>query len=206
VSTPVHTHTQPCLHYGLRGVLDVEVKLSGPKRNLHSGVDGGVIREPMMDLVAILSTLASPECGTIKIAGIYDRVRPLTPEEVEMYENIKDFDRERYQSALGVELPRSDTAAQLLIKRWRQPTLSIHSISSGTPIKSSIIPASVSARVGLRLVPDQDSSEVYNALRAHIEQQVRVGLAAIERLIDRSIVARALTVGGMMDAHNATRR
>jgi acetylornithine deacetylase/succinyl-diaminopimelate desuccinylase-like protein len=149
----------------------MEITVSGPKRNLHSGVDGGVIREPMLDMVSLLSTLTTAD-GTISIAGVYDSVRPLSDQEQALYQSIPDFDPKHYQKTLGVELP-TDDAAQLLMKRWRQPVLSIHNITSGNSIKSSIIPAKVVARVGMRLVPDQNADHICELFTRHIKDKVR---------------------------------
>jgi Cys-Gly metallodipeptidase DUG1 len=69
--------TKPCLTYGLRGVSYFHLAINGPGRDLHSGVFGGTVHEPMTDLFAVMSTLVAPN-GKILIPGIYDQVAPLT--------------------------------------------------------------------------------------------------------------------------------
>lgn len=69
--------TKPCLTYGLRGVSYFHMTVKGPARDLHSGVFGGTVHEPMTDLFAVMSKLVAPN-GKIQVPGIYDMVRPLT--------------------------------------------------------------------------------------------------------------------------------
>ena len=68
--------TKPCLTYGLRGVSYFHLTVQGPARDLHSGVFGGTVHEPMTDLFALMSKLVTPD-GKILVPGIYDQVRPL---------------------------------------------------------------------------------------------------------------------------------
>lgn len=75
-------NTQPCLHYGLRGVLSISLTVSGPTKNLHSGIDGGIFREPMGDLVSLLSSINHSHNGNILIPGFYDDIREISEDEL----------------------------------------------------------------------------------------------------------------------------
>ena len=79
--------TTPCLTYGLRGIAYFSLKISGPARDLHSGVFGGSTHEPMTDLVKVLSTLVQPD-GKILVPGLAELVAPLKEGELERYEKI----------------------------------------------------------------------------------------------------------------------
>ena len=76
----------PCLTYGLRGVIHATVEVSSNKPDSHSGVAGGSIQEPMIDLITVLASLTHERHITLK--GFYDNVRPLTPAEEKLYEAI----------------------------------------------------------------------------------------------------------------------
>ncbi|OSX56497.1 hypothetical protein POSPLADRAFT_1186649 [Postia placenta MAD-698-R-SB12] len=142
----------PCITYGLRGVVhcNVEVSSDGPDR--HSGVDGGAAVEPMLDMVKILGTLIDGQ-HRVTIPGFYDSVRPLTPEEQQVYTVLS-----------GV----TQTPTALLASRWREPSLTIHNVQVSGPRNSTVIPASVKAHVSVRIVPDQDLETIARSLREHL--------------------------------------
>lgn len=76
----------PCLTYGLRGVIHATVEVSSGRPDSHSGVEGGSIQEPMIDLINLLACLS--EKGKITLKGFYDNVRELTPSEDKFYDAI----------------------------------------------------------------------------------------------------------------------
>jgi acetylornithine deacetylase/succinyl-diaminopimelate desuccinylase-like protein len=159
------------LHYGLRGLLQISATVSGPKRHIHSGVDGGVIREPMIDLIHLLSGLV--DCtGHVTIPGFYDNVREISPAEEEFYASI-DFDIQEYKQNLGVSQLLTDDPKQLLMKRWRFPTLSIHSIGTPSTSTTGVIPSSVPCKISVRLVPDQVPERVFSLIHNYLRQKVK---------------------------------
>ncbi|KAF7643468.1 hypothetical protein LDENG_00238230 [Lucifuga dentata] len=91
---------RPALTYGTRGNCYFFAEVEGPKQDLHSGVDGGTVIEPMTDLIGILDMLISPN-GKILIPGIREAVAPLSDEEWKMYQDI-EFDMENYKNKIGV--------------------------------------------------------------------------------------------------------
>ncbi|MFV2014304.1 MAG: M20/M25/M40 family metallo-hydrolase, partial [Candidatus Heimdallarchaeota archaeon] len=117
---------RPCLTYGLRGMAYMGIEVSGPKQDMHSGVEGGTFREPMTDLINILGRLQTVT-GEPMISGFADDVRPITPEENALYQDI-EFDLETYKEAIGVSALNSDDTHTLLMKKWRMPTFSFHGI------------------------------------------------------------------------------
>jgi acetylornithine deacetylase/succinyl-diaminopimelate desuccinylase-like protein len=162
---------QPSMDYGFRGMAYMEIDIKGPKKDQHSGAVGGSLREPMTDLVYLFNTLLDLE-GKVLIEGFYDKVKPLTDEEKELYKNIK-FDLSEYKTTLGVQnLPINDPN-EVLMNLWRNPCLSIHGIQgafSGPGLKT-VIPGNVIGKVSTRLVPDQDPKEIGNLFMKHIEKE-----------------------------------
>lgn len=190
----------PCLIYGLRGLLQLRVTVEGASTDLHSGVDGGVVQEPMHDLVALMSTLTEPSTGHVRVEGFYRDVRPLGPEERALYDGI-DFDVAQYRRRLGVpalrllrpaethgEEPaemarhcgdppwRQGRAGELtssvlvLMTRWREPALSLHAIETSAA-NASVVPRSATAVLSVRTVPDQRTPEVADAVTTHLRKE-----------------------------------
>lgn len=151
---------KPCLTHGLRGICPFHVEVTGIQQDLHSGIYGGIVYEPMADLVWVLSQLTSLE-NRIVIPGIYDDVAPMTKEEHEVYEKI-DFCAKELRDSIGAkQLPTEDKKA-LLIRRWREPCLSIHGIEgayAGVGDKT-IIPCKVTGKFSIRIVPNMTPEKV----------------------------------------------
>ncbi|GBE85255.1 Probable di- and tripeptidase [Sparassis crispa] len=143
----------PCITYGLRGVVHCNVEISNKGPDLHSGVEGGAAVEPMLDMVKLLGSLID-EKNHATIPGFYDSVRPLTDDERQLYTVLSGI---------------TQTPAQLLASRWREPSLTIHNIEVSGPRNSTVIPATVKAHVSLRIVPDQDLTTIAQALCDHLK-------------------------------------
>ncbi|ODV74174.1 metallodipeptidase [Cyberlindnera jadinii NRRL Y-1542] len=95
--------TKPVLTYGLRGVNYYQITVNGPAADLHSGLFGGIVAEPMTDLVKLLATLVDTK-GKILIKGIDEQVKPLTEQEDKLYDDI-EFDVEVLNQATGGSIP-----------------------------------------------------------------------------------------------------
>ncbi|XP_020361306.1 cytosolic non-specific dipeptidase [Oncorhynchus kisutch] len=151
---------RPALTYGTRGNCYFFAEVEGPKQDLHSGVYGGTVIEPMTDLIGILDTLISPS-GKILIPGIREAVAPLSDEEWKMYQDI-EFDIESFKSKIGVSQLMYSNKVDLLAHRWRYPTVTIHGIEGGFsgPGSKTVIPAKVIAKFSIRQVPNMDPAVV----------------------------------------------
>lgn len=166
---------KPCLTYGLRGLAYFAVSVQGCEQDLHSGVLGGTVYEAMTDLVRLLASLVDSQ-GTILVDGVMDDVKPVTPDEEALYETI-EFNLEEYKEENKVKSISNkllhDTKTSLLMARWRFPTLSLHGIEgafSGGGAKT-VIPAKVVGKFSLRLVPDQDPSQIERVVKEHLEKE-----------------------------------
>nr|VWO99513.1 N/A [Ganoderma boninense] len=161
----------PCLTYGLRGIVYFSVNVTGPKQDLHSGMFGRMVHEPMTDLIALMGKLVAPD-GTILVPGVDALVPALTDKEREMYENIDYSVQDLEQSAPGA-IALSDDKVTLLMGRMRMPSLSLHGIEgafSGSGSKT-IIPASVSGKFSIRIVNPQTPELIELLVRAHLQKE-----------------------------------
>jgi len=166
--------TTPCLTYGLRGLAYFEVGVQCSSKDLHSGVYGGSVHEAMTDLVQLMASLVNSQ-GKILVAGVYDSVEPMTEKEAAMYKTI-DFDLEAYKDEVGVtgisDKLLKDTKEEILMARWREPTLSLHGIEGAfhEPGAKTVVPRNVRGKFSLRLVPDQDPAKIHELVKTHLEK------------------------------------
>lgn len=162
--------TKPVLTYGLRGCNYYQVAILGPGADLHSGIFGGVIAEPMTDLVQVLAKLVDSN-GKILIPGIDEMVAPLTEKEDGLYNDI-DFSVEELHAAAGSETGLYDNKKDILKHRWRYPSLSIHGVEGafyGAGAKT-VIPAKVIGKFSIRTVPDIDSGKLDQLVFDHVKK------------------------------------
>lgn len=160
----------PSMDYGFRGLSYLGIEIQGPYRDQHSGQVGGAIREPMTDLVHLLTKLVVDE--KVLIDGFYDNVRKISPEEEKLYEQI-NFNLETFKKSLGVERLPVEDPKKVMMNLWRNPTLSIHGIEGAFsgPGGKTVIPGKVTAKVSMRLVPDQDPVQISELAKKFIEKE-----------------------------------
>ncbi|KAL5520720.1 hypothetical protein ACEPAF_2722 [Sanghuangporus sanghuang] len=159
----------PCLTYGLRGICYYKVTVSGPARDLHSGAYGGTVYEPMTDLIQLFSKLVTPT-GKILIPGVSELVAPLTDEERERYEKI-DYGVEDIEESVGAQIAISEDKAEVLMARMRYPSLSLHGIEGAfsAPGAKTVIPAKVSGKFSIRVVPNQTPEQLDPLVSRYLE-------------------------------------
>lgn len=163
---------KPCITYGFRGLIELNVSIMGGSRNLHSGVDGGALFEPMNDLITILGTIVDSG-GKVCIPGFYEDVRPLTDSDKELLKGV-GFDVKEYRNTTGVKRFTEDQTAELLEARWRKPSVSITSIeTSNVTGFYSVVPHRATAKVSIRFVPEQDPSKIERAVVAHLRYEIQ---------------------------------
>jgi di- and tripeptidase len=156
----------PCLTYGLRGVIHATVQIESKHPDLHSGVDGSaLLDEPLKDLVMLLSKLTGSH-GKVEIPGFYDPILPLAVDEERLYSEITAT-LLRGNPGLG----DAEELAQSLMRRWREASLTIHRFQTSGPDNSTIIPRLAKASLSLRLVPNQEASEVASLLENFLQSE-----------------------------------
>jgi nonspecific dipeptidase len=150
---------KPCITYGLRGICYFGLEVECAAKDLHSGVFGGTVHEAMADLIFLLNELIDKD-GRILVPNLYKEVAPLLPNENDIYKKIS-FNVDHYRSDLGVtRLMHKEDKTQLLMHRWRYPSLSIHGIEGAfyEPGQKTVIPRKVTGKFSIRIVPDQEPS------------------------------------------------
>lgn len=159
----------PVLTYGVRGCNYYSITIEGPAADLHSGLFGGVVHEPMIDLSHIFSKLVTPK-GEILIPGIQEMVAPLTTAEDKLYDAI-NFDLEGFEGNIGSKTVIQDNVKDALQARWRNPSLSIHGVEGafyGAGAKT-VIPAKVIGKFSIRTVPDIESAKLDQIVIKYVE-------------------------------------
>ncbi|KAJ3174925.1 hypothetical protein HDU87_006591 [Geranomyces variabilis] len=164
---------KPCLTYGLRGVSYFMVEVSGPGKDLHSGVFGGIVHEPMSDLFAVFSKLVSAD-GKILIPGIYDDVAPVTDAEDKMYGTL-DFSLNDIHEAVDSKVTIHKTEKEALMARWRYPSLSIHGIEGAfsSPGSKTVIPAKVIGKFSIRSVPNMEPAKISELVKTFVNAEFK---------------------------------
>ncbi len=159
----------PAITYGLRGLVYMEVFLTGPAYDLHSGLYGGTVPNPANVLCELLATLHDAQ-GRVNIPGFYDDVQPLTEAERRMWSKLP-FDEATYFSELSLPHGTGEAGYSTLERKWARPTCDINGITSGYQGAGAktVIPAKASAKVSMRLVPNQDPAKIQKAF----EQAIR---------------------------------
>ncbi|XP_030666123.1 beta-Ala-His dipeptidase isoform X1 [Nomascus leucogenys] len=160
---------KPAITYGTRGNSYFTVEVKCRDQDFHSGTFGGILHEPMADLVALLGSLVDSS-GHILVPGIYDEVAPLTEEEINTYEAIH-LDLEEYKNSSRVEKFLFNTKEEILMHLWRYPSLSIHGIEGAfdEPGAKTVIPGRVIGKFSIRLVPHMNVSVVEKQVTRHLE-------------------------------------
>ncbi|EJF55956.1 CNDP dipeptidase [Dichomitus squalens] len=161
----------PCITYGLRGLVYFKLTVSGPTRDLHSGVFGRMVHEPMTDLVLLMSKLVAPD-GTILVPGVEDLVSAADEEERAIYEKL-DYSVEDVNDAVGAPITLSDDKVTVIMGRMRMPSLSLHGIEGAFygPGAKTVIPASVSGKFSIRIVPPQTPELIEPLVIQYVEQE-----------------------------------
>lgn len=160
----------PSLCVGLRGLASVEVQVTGPSHDLHSGAFGGTVANPAEELARMLAALRDPVTRRVTVPGFYDDVRELTAAERSVIEQVP-FDEARYRAdAAGVPDVVTEEGRSVPEARGARPTLEVNGIwggYSGVGTKT-IIPAQAGAKLTCRLVPDQNPEDIARKLSAAI--------------------------------------
>ena len=167
---------QPAITYGLRGGVWFELRLTGPKQDLHSGTFGGGVTNPVNALCKMLATLIDDR-GRIQVPGFYDDVTPLSDRERKQFASL-GFDEQAFMRQLGVNGLSGEEGYTTLERRWARPTFDIHGIGGGYqgPGSKSIIPAQAFAKISFRLVPGQDPLKIAAALKSYLQPRCPPGV------------------------------
>ncbi len=165
---------QPTILYGLKGFTGVEFTVNGPDNDLHSGLYGGAVRNPLMALAHILASMKDQN-EVIQIQHFYDDVEPLTEQERTLMAQVPIEDYSVTTGVTSTVSEQSYTAAEHTMGR---PTLEVNGMFGGYQGEGTktIIPASATAKITCRLVPGQDPNKIQDYLVDHIKQHLPSGV------------------------------
>ena len=167
----------PTLSYGLRGVTALEIKVTGPKMDLHSGIFGGAVQNPITALAQLLATLHDRE-GRVAIAGFYDRVKPLEKWEREAWRKLPVDGDKLIREETGVPELFGEAGYNSLERVWARPTAEINGIGGGYQGQGTktVIASHAMAKLTFRLVPDQEGDEILKLAREHLQKNLPKGV------------------------------
>jgi acetylornithine deacetylase/succinyl-diaminopimelate desuccinylase-like protein len=159
---------QPSITYGLRGLIYFEVTVTGPGHDLHSGLYGGAVPNPINALAGMIAKLHDAD-GKIAIPGFYEHVRDVTPEEREAFAALPNTD-EGFLAEVGAKATHGEDGYSTLERIWARPTLDCNGIYGGFQGKGAktVIPSKATAKISCRLVPDQDPNRLAELAEAYL--------------------------------------
>lgn len=172
------SETEGNIVLALRGICALQVDLKAANRDVHSGMFGGAIPNPIAALVHILDSMHAPD-GTITVEGMYDDVRPLSADERALFAAVP-FTDEEFSEGLGLHALHGEPGYTTLERLWARPTLEFNGIWGGFQGEGNktVIPSEAHAKITCRLVADQDPPTIAEAVKRHIEKNVPPGVTA----------------------------
>ena len=167
---------QPAITYGLKGIAYFEIRLTGPRQDLHSGSFGGSVTNPANTLSRMLAALVDAD-GRVQIPGFYDDVVPLTAEERAEFARLP-FDEPKFMRQIGVDGVTGEVGYSTLERRWARPTYDVNGIWGGYQGSGAktVLPARAGAKLSFRLVPNQDPRKITAALHRLLEDLCPPGI------------------------------
>lgn len=168
--TSILANDLPSIDVGLRGLSYVEVEVTGPNRDLHSGVYGGAVANPVQVLCEMIASLKDAN-NHITIPGFYDGVLELsTADRQEMART--PFDEEAYKVDLGVDALRGESGYSTLERTGIRPTLEVNGMWGGYIGEGAktVLPSKAYAKISMRLVPNQKSEEITRLFSEHFKR------------------------------------
>lgn len=159
----------PSITTGLRGLSYMEVEVTGPNRDLHSGVYGGAVANPINVLCAMIASLHDDK-GRVTIPGFYTNVATLSPAEREAL-NRAPFNLDEYKKELGISNVKGEDGYTTAERTGVRPTLDVNGIWGGYTGEGAktVLPSKAHAKISMRLVPNQTSQEITELFTKHFK-------------------------------------
>ncbi len=168
--TEMYAPDLPTLCVGLRGMVYTEVEARGAKVDLHSGMYGGAAPNPFVALAQIIAKLKD-ENGKVLVPHFYDRVVKPTADELKSWASLPFDEQEYLQNEVGSTELTGESGYSVAERTWARPTLDVHGIPGGFigAGAKTVIPARASAKISMRLVPDQRPDEIYKLFSEYVQ-------------------------------------
>lgn len=162
----------PAITAFLRGLAFSEITLTGPSRDLHSGIYGGPAQNPIHVLSSLVADLHD-KSGHITIPGFYDGVSDPTEQQLSAWSAL-GFDENAFLQEVGLSVPAGEQDRSIVEQLWTRPTVEVNGITGGYtgPGTKTVIPSIASAKISFRLVPGQDPSHILAGLHEFIEARL----------------------------------
>jgi acetylornithine deacetylase/succinyl-diaminopimelate desuccinylase-like protein len=182
--TAMYAEGIPTLCIGLRGLVYTEIEAKGPSRDLHSGLYGGVAPNAVFGLVELLAKLKDSN-GVIQIPGMYDDVQAPAPAEKKSWETLPFNDAEFLNKEVGSSTLTGEPGYSVLERVWARPTLEVHGIAGGFTAAGAktVIPATATAKVSMRLVPNQNAEKIVAAYKKFVQENAPAGIEVEVRVL-----------------------
>jgi acetylornithine deacetylase/succinyl-diaminopimelate desuccinylase-like protein len=167
----------PSITVGLRGLAYLEVEVTGPSHDLHSGTYGGAVPNPINALCEMIAKLIDDKTRKITIPGFYDEVETISDEEKKAILDIP-FDIEKYKKALNITAVRGEIGYNVIELTSIRPTLDANGIKGGYQGEGAktVLPSKASAKISMRLVPNQKSDKIAELFTAHFKTLAPEGI------------------------------
>ncbi len=174
----------PTLCVGLRGLVYMEVEAQGPARDLHSGIYGGAAPNPVYGLIEMLAKAKDAD-GHIQIPGFYADVAEPAAAEVESWRRLPFSEEKFLREEVGSTVLTGEPGQSVLARIWARPTFEVHGIAGGFTGAGAktVIPATATAKVSFRLVPNQDPEKVVAAFKKWVAKNTPRGIRMEVRVL-----------------------
>ncbi len=168
--TSIIANDTPSITVGLRGLSYLEVEVTGPNRDLHSGTFGGAVGNPINILCQMIASLQD-ENGRVTVPGFYDKVEELSQNLRSKMAEVP-FSLDEYKKSLDIEEVKGEKGFSTIERTGIRPTLDVNGIwggYTGEGVKT-VLPSKAHAKISMRLVPHQVSKEITDLFTRHLEQ------------------------------------
>jgi acetylornithine deacetylase/succinyl-diaminopimelate desuccinylase-like protein len=168
--TEMYAPDLPTLCVGLRGLVYTEVEARGAKVDLHSGMYGGAAPNPFVALSQIIAKLKD-EDGRILIPGFYDRVTTPSADELRSWKSLPFDEKDYLEHEVGSSELTGEAGYSVAERTWSRPTMDVHGMPGGFigAGAKTVIPAKASAKISMRLVPNQNPEEIFKRFSDYVK-------------------------------------
>ncbi len=190
---------EPAISLGARGIVTMEVTLTGSKGDLHSGCYGGIAYNPNRALAELLSQLWD-EKGRVQVPGFYDDVGAISEKEKKLY-SFRGSEEE-YAKQYGIRALGGEKGVSLMEANWFRPTLEINGMAGGYsgPGFKTVIPAQAMAKLSCRLVPPQNPKKIAEQVGSFLTSRAAAGMDVNYRVLSAEPAFRGQAASRLADA------